>query len=167
MYIGAYLAEIGLHQRALQVYQQAAQLDPLRPEPYMLGLRAARAVDDLDGLKWASLGILRQAWPERHFSVWQADWASATKCSPARKKTAPRRPRNFVPPWTSCGSVIAWHCTWTGDADIDVWSRSPAAQSAPAQPRTTGGGILLGDALLQTHRDGYGGHSEVYVCPRF
>ena len=72
MYIGAYLAQIGLNQRALQVYRQAAAIDPIRPEPYMLGLRAARALDDLDGLKWASLGILSQAWPKEQADVWQA-----------------------------------------------------------------------------------------------
>ena len=38
----------------------------------MLGLRAARALDDLDGLKWASLGILSQAWPKEQADVWQA-----------------------------------------------------------------------------------------------
>ena len=43
MYIGAYLSRMGLDERALQVYRQAASLDPLRPEPYMLGLQAARA----------------------------------------------------------------------------------------------------------------------------
>ena len=45
MYIGAYLAQIGLNERALQVYRQAAAIDPLRPEPYMLGLRAASALE--------------------------------------------------------------------------------------------------------------------------
>ena len=34
---------MGLNQRALQVYRQAASMDPPRPEPYMLGLKAARA----------------------------------------------------------------------------------------------------------------------------
>ncbi len=46
MYIGKYLAQLGLNQRALQVYRQAAQLEPIRPEPYMLGLRAARSAGD-------------------------------------------------------------------------------------------------------------------------
>ena len=43
MYVGAYLSKMGLDDRALQVYRQAASLDPLRPEPYMLGLQAARS----------------------------------------------------------------------------------------------------------------------------
>ena len=72
MYIGAYLSQLGLDRRALQVYRQAAALEPIRPEPYMLGLRAARAIDDLEGLKWASLGILGQAWPAQQANVWQA-----------------------------------------------------------------------------------------------
>ena len=38
----------------------------------MLGLRAARATNNLEGLKWASLGILSQAWPKDQANVWQA-----------------------------------------------------------------------------------------------
>ena len=44
MYIGAYLSQIGLNQRALQVYRQAAAIDPIRPEPYMLALAGSRGV---------------------------------------------------------------------------------------------------------------------------
>ena len=33
-------------------------------------------------------------------------------------------------------------------------------------PRTTAGGILLGDDIRQTGGDSFGGHSQVYVCPK-
>ena len=38
----------------------------------MLGLKAARELNDMDGLRWASLGILNQAWTKDHTQVWQA-----------------------------------------------------------------------------------------------
>ena len=72
MYIGTYLMQLGLNERALDIFRQVAQQDPLRPEPYMLGLKAARELNDLDGLRWASLGILSQAWPKDQAKVWQA-----------------------------------------------------------------------------------------------
>ena len=72
MYVGAYLANLDFNDRAVEVYHQAAMLDPVQPEPYMLGLKAARAAGDLDGLKWASLGILSQAWPQAQTDVFQA-----------------------------------------------------------------------------------------------
>ncbi len=48
------------------------QQDPLSSEPYMLGLKAARELNDLDGLRWASLGILNQAWTKDQAQVWQS-----------------------------------------------------------------------------------------------
>ena len=33
MYVGAYLSQVGLPQRALQIYRQAAALDPIHPSP--------------------------------------------------------------------------------------------------------------------------------------
>ena len=75
MYVGAYLANLDFNDRAVEVYRQAAMLDPVQPEPYMLGLKAARAAGDLDGLKWASLGILGQAWPRPKPTFVKRAWA--------------------------------------------------------------------------------------------
>ena len=34
--------------------------NPFRPEPYALGLASAKRLEDVDGIKWATLGILGQ-----------------------------------------------------------------------------------------------------------
>ena len=57
--------------------------------------------------------------------------------------------------------------TWTGEADVDLLVEEPSGTVCSLRnPRTTAGGVLLGDAIRQTGRDSFGGHSEVYVCPR-
>ena len=57
--------------------------------------------------------------------------------------------------------------TWTGEGDVDLLVEEPSGTVCSLRnPRTTAGGILLGDAIRQTGRDSFGGHSEVYVCPK-
>ncbi len=169
MYIGAYLSQIGLHKRALQIYRQAADLDPIHPEPYMLGLRAARAANDLEGLKWASLGILGQAWPEDHSNIWQAGVGVAKEV--LDKLRAEKRTKEADAFLAALDDAVARDCvvvvTWTGEADVDLLVEEPSGTLCSMRcPRTTAGGVLLGDATSQVDRDGYGGHREVYVCPK-
>ena len=63
MYLGLYLAELGLDQRALQVFRQVASIEPLRPEPYVVGMKVAQRSHDLEGIQWATVGVLSQGWP--------------------------------------------------------------------------------------------------------
>ena len=62
--IARYLTKIGLDGRAVDVYRQAAKVTPLNHEVFALGLEAARRTGDLDDLRWATLGVLRHAWPK-------------------------------------------------------------------------------------------------------
>ena len=41
------------------------------PRPYVLGLRIAKKLDDMDALQWATVGILSLAWDDKEASVWQ------------------------------------------------------------------------------------------------
>lgn len=169
MYIGAYLSRLGLHERALQIYRQAAAIDPIRPEPYMLGLQAARAANDLEGLKWASLGILSQAWPKEQANVWQAGLGVSREV--LDKLRAEKRDKEADEFLAALDQAVKRDCvaivTWTGDADIDVLVEEPSgAVCSLRNPRTTAGGVLLGDEIRQTGRDSFGGRSAVYVCPK-
>ncbi len=69
MFVARYLSRIGIDRRAMKVYQQIAKLEPLRAEPYALGLQAAQECDDLAGIEWATIGVLRQAWPAEQAQV--------------------------------------------------------------------------------------------------
>jgi hypothetical protein len=169
MYIGAYLSHMGLDDRALQIYRQAASMAPLRPEPYMLGLRAARATNNLDGLKWASLGILGQAWPKEQAYVWQAGLGvSKEVLDKLRKEKRTKEADAFE---AALNEALRRDCViivrWTGEGEVDLMVVEPTGTVCSLRsPRSTGGGILLDDALRQVERDNLGGHSQVYVCPK-
>jgi ASC-1-like (ASCH) protein len=61
--------------------------------------------------------------------------------------------------------VVAVH--WTGDAEVDLMVEEPSGTVCSLRnPRTTAGGVMVGDILSQTSSDNSGGHSEVYVCPK-
>ncbi len=169
MYVGAYLSRMGLEDRALQVYRQAASLDPLRPEPYMLGLQAARDAKNLEGLKWASLGILSQAWPKEHAGIWEKGTGVATEI--LDKLRAEKRTKEADEFLAKVNEAVARDCvaivTWTGEGEVDAFIQEPTGTVCSLRnPRTTAGGIMLDDAIRQTGHEGFGGHSAVYVCPK-
>ena len=64
MYVAQYMARMRPGSPALKIFHQVSMLEPLRPEPYLFGLQLAQRLNDLDGIKWSSLGILKQAWPK-------------------------------------------------------------------------------------------------------
>ena len=70
MYLGAYLVQANMDRRALQIFRQVAQTEPLWPEPYYQGMLAARRLQDLPGLEWSTAGILGQAWPPEQAKIW-------------------------------------------------------------------------------------------------
>ncbi len=169
MYIGTYLMKLGLKERALDIFRQASEMDPIQPEPYMLGLKAARELNDTDGLRWASLGILNQAWTKDHNQVWQAGVGVAKEIL-QRMKTD-KRDKEAEAFQAELDQAVARDCVvavhWTGDADVDLMVEEPSgAVCSLRNPRTAGGGVMLGDVLSQTGSDNSGGHSEVYVCPK-
>ena len=168
-YIGTYLMKLGLKERALDIFRQASEQDPLRPEPYMLGLKAARELDDMDGLRWASLGILNQAWTKDHAQVWQAGVGVAKEI--LQRMKANKQDKEAEAFQAELDQAVARDCVvavhWTGDADVDLMVEEPSgAVCSLRNPRTAGGGVMLGDVLSQTNSDNSGGHSEVYVCPK-
>ncbi|HEX2474362.1 MAG TPA: hypothetical protein VHK01_06445, partial [Lacipirellulaceae bacterium] len=56
--------------------------------------------------------------------------------------------------------------SWTGNADIDVSVEEPSGTVCSiAEPRTSGGGVRLGDAFTPGGDAGQGA-SEIYVCPQ-
>jgi tetratricopeptide (TPR) repeat protein len=168
-YIGRYLMQLGSNERALDLFRQAAQQDPMRPEPYMLGLKAARELNDLDALRWASLGIVNQSWPKDQAQVWQSGMGVANEVL-KRLKTE-NRDKEAQEFQAELDRAMVRDCVavvyWTGEADVDLMVQEPSGTVCSLRnPRTTAGGIMLGDVLSQTESDNSGGHSEVYVCPQ-
>jgi hypothetical protein len=169
MYIGTYLMTMDLNDRALDVFRQASALDPVQPQPYMLGLKVARKSNNIDGLRWASLGILSQAWPKEQTSVWQAGIGVADEVLAKLKAEGKTEEADAF--LAELDKAVERDCAvvvnYTGDAQLDLVVREPTGSICNFRtPRTASGGMLLGNAIDQTNVDNGGGRSEIYVCPK-
>src|SRR6185436_3717748 len=106
--------------RALKVFRQVAMIEPLRPEPYLYGLRLAQQLNDLEGIRWSSLGILKQAWSgDKHEVVQKASRAAAAALAQLKAENRTSEAEEFQ---AALDEAKVRDClvkvTWTGDADV-------------------------------------------------
>ncbi|MCI0333714.1 MAG: VWA domain-containing protein [Planctomycetes bacterium] len=168
MYIAQYLSRLGLDRRAMLLYQQVAKIEPLRSEAYALGLRAAERCDDLAGLRWATVGILSQAWPTElaEIELTASRIAKATLERLSSEGKVAERDAFLKQLQEAVVRDCVVRVSWTGDADIDVSVEEPAGTiCSVAEPRTTSGGVKLGDVYASDGKSGES-TSEVYICPK-
>ena len=168
LFLAMFLSRNQMDSRALQLYRQVARIEPLRAEPYALGLQAAERLDDRDGLKWASLGIIKQAWPKGQWQIWETGMRTANAMI-ERLKTENRTAEagQFK---AAVDRALSRDCVvllrWTGDADVDMMVEEPSGSICSYRsPRSTGGGVLVGGAPLNGDDQTKGVHTEVYSCP--
>lgn len=168
MYIGIYMDKLGLKRRALDLYRQVSRIVPLQPEPYVYGLKAAKAIDDVAGLQWATLGILRQAWPEKQIDIWKSGGhEAAALLERLRKEKRLEEAKRYE---AALDEAVRRDCvvkvSWTGEADVDLLVEEPSGTVCSFRnPRTSGGGVMLGDTVSRRGKQDAEGFSEVYVCP--
>ena len=167
MYAAQYMARNGLEKRALSIFRQVSAAEPLRPEPLQYGLQLASLVNDIDGQQWASLGVLRQAWPnEKRELPNQANRVAQAVLEQLKRENRSKEAGDFEARLAqSLVRDVLVKVTWTGDADVDVLVEEPSGTVCSFRnPRTTAGGVILGDSASRgiASKDGY---SEVYVCP--
>ena len=163
-------ARVAMDRRALQLYREVSAAHPARPEPYMRGLKIAQRLDDLNGIQWATVGILSQAWPKDEKAIEQSAFAGAhTTLTRLREEQQTAAADAFE---SALDTAMIRDCvvkvTWTGNADIDVIMEEPSGSVCSFRnPRTTAGGVMMGDTFArvdgQRNTEGY---SEVYVCPQ-
>jgi len=148
MNVAIYMARIGLDTRALKLLRQASGLEPFRHEPYMHGLKIAERLKDSDGIRWACLGVLSQAWPsDKKEIVDSARFAADALIEKLRKEGHASEADDFR---KSLDTAKMRDClvrvTWTGNADLDITIEEPSGSlCSERNPRTTGGGVLAGE----------------------
>jgi len=168
LFVAEYMARLGLDRRALQLFQNMAAAQPLRPEPYLRGLAAAQRLDDVEAIQWACLGLLRQAWPQDQKKI-QDMAVRVTRATYEQLLVANRRDeadefRKQVEAAMVRDCVI--RVSWTGDADIDILVEEPTGTVCSADsPRTAGGGVMAGDTFAKAGPQPPEGYAEYYVCP--
>lgn len=166
--LGIQLERHGLDQRALALYRQVAQLMPEWPEPYVAGLRLAQKINDREALQWATVGVLSQVFPQKHQDVWLNALRTAKALLDDLKLAAPEEAKRYE---QALNEAVARDCvievSWVGDADLDLLVEEPGGTLCSLRnPRTTSGGVLLGDTSSQSGRSAADGYTEYYVCPR-
>ena len=132
-------------------------------------MEVARQLDDLDGLEWSTAGILGQAWLPEQAKMWDDALRVATaKLKALRKQQRNDEANHFEAAMNlALARDIIVRVQWTGDADIDVMIKEPAGTICSLRnPRTTGGGMLIGDAPNPDGKEKLDGHMAVYSCPK-
>ncbi|MGB9687981.1 hypothetical protein [Thermogutta sp.] len=166
--LGIQLERHGLEQRALAMYRQVANLMPEWPEPYVAALRLAQKLNDREALKWSTVGILSQVFPQKHQDVWLNALRTAKALLDELKVQSPEEAQKYE---QALNEAVARDCiievSWVGEADLDLLVEEPGGTLCSLRnPRTTSGGVLVGDVSSQAGREASDGYKEYYVCPR-
>jgi len=167
MDVAIYMARVGLDRRALHLFRELAYANPFQPEPYAMGLACAKRLEDLDGIRWATLGVLSQAWPEDQNGIedraLRLAKATVAELREANRMEEAEAFEQAIEQAQQRDVVVK--VTWTGDADVDLTVEEPTGTVCSIHtPRSTAGGVLLGDAYSAgQHAEGY---TETYVCPQ-
>ncbi|MFP6750298.1 MAG: hypothetical protein VB855_01365 [Pirellulaceae bacterium] len=169
LYAGLYMADIGLTDRALKILQDVSVSQPYRPEPYVKGLQIARQLEHEKGIQWAVTGILSQAWTQDQRVIeYDAQRAAEALLIKLKKDNRLDDAAAFEEEIRGalrrdCRVVV----TWTGDADVDIQIQEPTGTLCSLRtPRTTAGGVLLGDTFAAAGKRTIDGYSETYICPQ-
>lgn len=171
--VATQLETIGSREAALRLVRNVSATDPLRREPYMIGLRLATKLDDVDALQWATTGILGGAWPPQ-FSDTVERAKLVAKATHRRlveegKTDQASQLADSLRQATSNDVVV--RVSWTGEADIDVAVEEPSGTiCAMDNISSPGGGTFMGDDYPKGKKSSIrssnnGVMSETYVCP--
>ena len=163
------MTRMGLEKSALKVFKDVAKANPTRHEPYVLALKTAKKLEDVEAIKWASCGILSQEWPMKHRHIRQ-DALLAARAQMI--KMARNKEREALAAYQKdLSKALVRDCvikvTWTGSADIDILVEEPSGSICSLQnPRTVSGGVFIGDEFSRENNKSLEGYSEYYVLPR-
>ena len=162
-----YMIDNRMEDRAINLLKQVVDLESNSPEAFVMALDAARRSNNEEGLKWATVGILNQAWPTHREVVKRAKLAAAGLRLDMQKQG---RTSDFNEFSLQLDDALYRDCiikvSWTGDADVDLYVEEPGGTICSRKtPRTTAGGVMMGDAYSRSP-DESGEMAEYYVLPR-
>ncbi len=150
LFSAAHLSRSGGDKGALRLYQQAARLDPTRQEPYIMGLKLAQKLEDVNALRWACTGILTFAWGNDH-ETWHTAAEDAAvdiirDLRKARRDDEADLFENDMAQARQRDLKIALSWTGTGNLDLSV-EEPPGTICSYGHRQTPGGGVLVQDGL--------------------
>ncbi len=171
MYVAAYMSRLGnveMDKRALKLFEEVARVHPAQPEPYINALEIADRIGDQDAARWAALGVLRQSWPSAQRGLEdKANYVAVAALQQLEKDGKQEEAERFRNELNHAMiRDVRVEVRWTGDADVDVLIEEPSGTICSFRnPRTTAGGVMLGDTAARSGAASVDGYSETYICP--
>lgn len=165
MALAANLVQFDRIDRALELYRQAAALDPSRPEPYVLGLELAARTRNYKAVVWSAPEVLSFSWSKSRRELNRLAESSATEAETAliasgdvaeayQLRAAMQQARKLD---------LIIRVEWNGDGDIDLEVVDPTGKSCSSvHPMTAAGGVFLHDGFGPNQENCY----EEYICPQ-
>ena len=165
--LASYLGRLGSKKESLRICKQVAILEPDCREAYALGFKLAAELDEPDSLRWTCAGVLAQEWPltQKDLATRAARLAKSTieKLASNGKKDQAEYFQKVID--AALVRDIDLKLTWNGDADIDlIVEEPPGTVCSLASPRSSSGGILLGDNEAGLSNETSGFKRERYVA---
>lgn len=164
MHLAAYLVRFDRTDRALELYRQAAALDPSRPEPYVLALELASRKKNYSAIAWSAPEVLAFSWSKGRESLNRLAERSAAEAEAALAKNG-----DFAQAVKLQADMrnarrldLAVRLEWNGQGDLDLEVQEPGGTKCSViQPMTTAGGIFVHDGFGPVQEHCY----EEYLCP--
>lgn len=163
MMSAAYLTRFNRPEAALHMYEQASRVAKTRPEPYIMGLKLARKLNDYDAVRWAMPGVLMYAWTDGYKLLHkQAEDAALVAEQELRKSGREEEAKAMRQALEKAKQRdLRLRLSWSGVGDLDLLVEEPPGSVCSfSNPQTIGGGSLV--------HDGYGPQQEncfeQYVC---
>lgn len=168
MYLAHYMTRVGLDQRALKMFREVAEMDSSRTDALIAAMATAERLKDEDAIRWATVAVLSQEWTRQEDAVRQQAFRQAQATLAKLRKENPEKAAAFQSELDKAlARDVLVRVTWTGDADVDMSVLEPSGTVCSfRQPRTTGGGVILGDTFSRDDVASAEGYSETYVCPQ-
>ena len=163
LFSAAFLKRLDGNQQALRLYQQASTIDPTRPEPYILAMKLAQEMHDVDVVQWACSGILAHVWTKDFKARHQVaeDVATDTELELLKAGQKDRAAQFRAAIGNARRRDLTVRVEWSGDGDLDLSVKEPFQTTCSMlNPMTASGGILVHDGFGPQRENCY----EEYVC---
>ncbi|WP_029246610.1 tetratricopeptide repeat protein [Schlesneria paludicola] len=164
MILAAYLVRFDRHDRAIELYRQAAALNPSRPEPYVLALELATRTKNYSAVAWAAPEVLSYSWSKGRERMNQLAEQSAAEAEEAFIKAGDlKRATDLRTAMQQARHLdLVVRLEWSGQGDLDLQVAEPGGSTCSLlQPMTMSGGIFVHDGFGPNQDNCY----EEYLCP--
>ncbi len=163
LFSAAYLTRFGAKEQAIKLYRQAAEIEPTRPEAYVLALRLARERKDYDAIAWAAPGVLRTAWTRDHEQLHRDAEDAALDAERGLKSVGRQSDADALRAAMTHARTrdLFVRLQWAGDGDLDLSVDEPLGTTCSViDPQSQGGGVHMHDGYGPKPEDCY----EEYIC---